>query len=90
MPGVMRDNRFTQISAEPLLAALEHLQASGSLLSLVPDRAKRLGLTRAMSKQGLIQWDGALHKYALTSLGQRCLTERQGAAHVAGNTALNG
>ena len=70
MPGVTREIGRTHKSAEPLLSALEHLQARGSLLSLVPDRAQRLGLIRAMSRHGLVQWERTLCKYALTALGQ--------------------
>jgi hypothetical protein len=81
MPGVTREIGRTHKSAEPLLSALEYLQAQGSLLSLVPDRAQRLGLMRAMSRNGLVHWDRALSKYALTPLGKQCLSEYQAAAN---------
>ena len=81
MPGVMREIGHTHKPAEPLLSALEHLQAQGSLLSLVLHRPQRLELIRAMSRQGLVHWDRTLSEYALTPLGQQCLSEYQGAAN---------
>ena len=92
MPGVTREFGHTHKSAERLLSALEHLQARGSLLSLIPNRAQRLELLRAMSRHGLVQWDRALRKYALTPLGKQCLGEYQAAANarVHGATGTSG
>ena|SRR5271166_205974 len=70
-------HRASDKPPEPLLAALEHIQASGSVRRWVPDRAQRVALMTAMMNERLIQWDMAAGRYELTALGQRWLSEYQ-------------
>jgi hypothetical protein len=62
---------------KPLLAALEHIERQGNLLSLVPDRGERLGLMKALCKETLVAWNATAARYQLTSLGSQCLAGRR-------------
>ncbi len=75
--GAILEKRDSEDPVEPLFAALEHIAKQGSLLRLAPDRAQRLGLMMAMTKQGLVAWNAAASKYELTSLGGERLAEYQ-------------
>jgi hypothetical protein len=68
-------------STELLVGALDHIEARGHLLQLVPDRAKRLKLMNALGQQGFVAWNSTLGKYELTKSGrQRLVASRQPAA----------
>jgi hypothetical protein len=75
MSGAVREKTYTDEPTEPLFAALEHIEKRGSLLWLVPDRAQRLGLMKALTKQKLVAWNPTAAKYELTTLGAQCLAE---------------
>jgi hypothetical protein len=75
MSDAVREKTDTQEPTEPLLAALEHIEKRGRLLLLVPDRAQRLGLMKALTKQKLVAWNAAVTKYELTPLGAQSLAE---------------
>jgi hypothetical protein len=62
---------------ERLLAALEHIQTSGSVRRWVPDRAQRVALMTAMMNERLVEWDMVAARYELTPLGQQWLSEYQ-------------
>jgi hypothetical protein len=74
MPDPIGENRAPSEAAEPpLLAALAQIEMRGSLVGLVPDRTKRIGLMQAMSVNKLVTWNAMTRSYELTSFGHQCL-----------------
>jgi hypothetical protein len=71
----MHKNGHSHKPAEPLLAALEHIQATGGLAHWVPDRAERVALMAAMMNDRLVEWDRTVGRYALTPRGRQCLSD---------------
>jgi hypothetical protein len=71
----LRETEDAEVSAEPLLTALEHIEKRGSLLSLMDDRRQRLALMTALTPQKLVCWNAPAAKYELTDLGRQCLAE---------------
>ena len=69
----IREKRGTQKPAEPLSAALEHIEERGSLLWFAPDRTQRLGVMKAMTGKGFVAWNATAGKYELTPLGRQRL-----------------
>jgi hypothetical protein len=72
------ENRDTQATLEPLLAALEHIAVKGSLLLLATDRAHRVRIMKAMTELELVEWNAAIKKYEMTWYGRQCLAEYRG------------
>ena len=68
----VREEKKPQKLAESLLSALEHIEERGSLLGLVPDRAERLSLMKALADQEFVAWNAKAAKYELTSWGRQC------------------
>jgi hypothetical protein len=52
-------------------SALQHIDIHGSLVRHSPDRAERLVLMKALSKQGFVAWNKKLGKYHLTAFGRK-------------------
>jgi hypothetical protein len=77
MPDARREEKDPQKPADPLMAALDHIEKRGSLLWLVPERAQRLGWMKELTKQKLVAWNAAAAKYELTTLGGQCLAGRR-------------
>jgi hypothetical protein len=69
----IRDN--TQATLEPLLDALEQIEARGNLLSLANDHAHRVQIMKMMTELGLVQWNTEIKTYALTFYGHECLAK---------------
>ena len=78
----VRERRDTQASLEPILVALEHIEAQGSLLLFAPDHAQRVRLMRVMTEIKLVAWNATAKKYELTPFGCRCLAARRGTANL--------
>ena len=74
----IREKRDTQATLEPLLVALEHIEAWGSLLLLATDHAHRVRIMKAMTELKLVEWNAATKKYEMTSYGRQCLAEYRG------------
>ena len=66
-----------QSAAEPLSAALAHIEQHGSLLRFARERTQRLVLIKAMSAKGLISWNALLRVYEVSELGRRYMTEQK-------------
>ena len=62
-----------QTSLEPILVALEYIEARGSLISFTHDHAQRVRLMKAMTEIDLVAWNAVTKKYELTSFGCQCL-----------------
>jgi hypothetical protein len=75
--GAIRETTDTQTSLEPVLVALEHIEARGSLLSFTHDHAQRVRLMKVMTEIELVAWNAVAKKYELTPFGCQCL-----AAHI--------
>jgi len=69
----IRDN--TQVALEPLLDALEQIEARGNLLLLANDHAHRVQIMKMMTELGLVQWNTEIKTYELTSYGHECLAK---------------
>ena len=65
--------RDSQTSLEPILVALEHIEARGSLLSFAHDHARRVRLMKVMTEIALVTWNAVTKKYQLTQFGCQCL-----------------
>ena len=65
------------ISLEPILVALEHIEAHGSLLAFTHDHSQRVRLMKVMTEIELVAWN-AVSKYELTAFGCQCLAEHRG------------
>jgi hypothetical protein len=74
----IREKTDTQTSLEPLLVALEHIEARGNLLLLSTDHAHRVRIMKAMTELELVEWNAAIKKYEMTSYGRQCLAEYRG------------
>jgi hypothetical protein len=74
----IREKTDTQTSLEPLLVALEHIEARGNLLLLSTDHAHRVRIMKAMTELELVEWNAAIKKYEMTSYGRQCLAEFRG------------
>jgi hypothetical protein len=68
-----------QAAAEPLSAALAHIERHGSLLRFAPERTQRLTLIKAMTAKGLITWNAMLRVYEVSELGRRYMAEQNDA-----------
>jgi hypothetical protein len=76
MSDPIRDSKEApKTVTEPLLAALEQIESRGSLLGFVPERARRLGLMKAMADHKLVAWNSGASRYELTSFGRQCLAD---------------
>jgi hypothetical protein len=73
---VARDRSDT--SLEPILVALEHIEAQGSLLLFAPDHERRARLMKLMTEIELVAWNTVAKKYELTPFGCQCLAARRG------------
>ena len=69
----IRETRDTQTSLQPILVALEYIEARGSLISFTHDHAQRVRLMKAMTEIDLVAWNAVTKKYELTSFGCQCL-----------------
>jgi hypothetical protein len=78
MSDAIREKRDTQTTLEPLLIALEHIEAQGSLLLLSTDHAHRVRIMKAMTELELVEWNALIKKYEMTSYGRQCLAEYRG------------
>jgi len=74
----IREKKDTQAALGPLLVALEHIEAWGSLLLLVTDHAHRVRIMKAMTELRLVEWNAGIKKYEMTSYGHQCLAEYRG------------
>ena len=74
-PDVMREPRD---SLEPILVALEHIEARGSLLAFTHDHSQRVRLMKVMTEIELVAWNVVSKKYELTAFGCQCLAEHRG------------
>jgi hypothetical protein len=83
MSDAIRETRDAQKSLEPILVALEHIEARGSLLSFTHDHAQRVRLMKVMTEIELVAWSALAKKYELTPFGCQCLT-----AHIEVSQAL--
>ena len=70
--------RETRDSLEPILVALEHIEARGSLLLFTHDHSQRARLMKAMTELELAVWNVVSKKYDLTSFGCQCLAQHRG------------
>ena len=68
----------TQRNLEPLLVALEHIEARGNLLLLATDHAHRVRIMKSMTELKLVEWNAVIKKYEMTSYGRQCLAEHRG------------
>ena len=75
-----RDRSDTAL--EPILVALEHIEAQGSLLLFAPDHAQRVRLMKVMTEIELVAWNAMAKKYELTPFGCQCLAEYRGTTHL--------
>ena len=78
--GTARDSSDAQTSLEPILVALEYIEAQGSLLFFASDHDRRARLMKLMTEIELVAWNSAAKKYELTSFGSQCLAARKGSA----------
>jgi hypothetical protein len=69
--------RDTQTSLEPILAALNHIELRGSLLSFAGDHVERVRLMKLMTEIELVAWNAVAKKYELTLFGCQCLAEHR-------------
>lgn len=60
---------------EPLLDALEQIEARGNLLLLTNDHAHRVQIMKRMTELGLVEWNAEIKTYELTSYGHECLAK---------------
>ena len=74
----IRQRRDAQTSLAPILSALEHIEARGSLLSFAHDHARRVRLMKVMTEIELVAWNAVSKKYELTPFGCQCLAEHRG------------
>jgi hypothetical protein len=74
----LRETRDTQPSLEPILLALEHIEARGSLLAFTHDHSQRVRLMKVMTEIELVAWNTVSKKYELTAFGCQCLAEHRG------------
>ena len=74
----MRETTDTQATLEPILVALEHIEARGSLLSFTHDHAQRVRLMKVMTEIELVAWNAVAKKYELTPFGCQCLAAHRG------------
>jgi len=63
---------------EPLLVALEHIEARGNLLLLSTDHAHRVRIMKAMTELELVEWNEVFKKYELTLYGRHVLRNGEG------------
>jgi hypothetical protein len=63
-----------QTSLAPILAALEHIEAHGSLLSFTRDHAQRVQLMKQMTEIELVAWNAVAKRYELTPFGYQCIS----------------
>jgi hypothetical protein len=73
----IRETRDTQTSLEPILLALEHIEARGSLLAFTHDHSQRVRLMKVMTEIELVAWNAVSKKYELTPFGCQCLAEHR-------------
>jgi hypothetical protein len=76
--GAIRETRDAQTSLEPILLALEHIEARGSLLSFTHDHAQRVRLMKVMTEIEVVAWNAVAKKYELTPFGCQCLAAHRG------------
>jgi hypothetical protein len=76
-PYGMRERRD---SLEPILVALEHIEARGSLLTFTHDHSQRARLMKAMTELELVIWNVVSKEYEMTSFGCQCLAQHRGIA----------
>ena len=74
----VRERDDSQTTLDLILAALEHIEARGTLLLLAPDHAWRVRLMKLMTEFELVAWNATAKKYELTPFGCRCLAARRG------------
>jgi hypothetical protein len=74
----LRETRDPQTSLEPILLALEHIEARGSLLAFAHDHSQRVRLMKVMTEIELVAWNAVSKKYELTPFGCQCLAEHRG------------
>jgi predicted transcriptional regulator len=60
---------------EPLLVALEQIEAKGNLLLLANDHSHRVQIMKMMTELGLVEWNAEIKTYELTSYGRECLAK---------------
>ena len=76
--AIIRKRNDTQAALQPILVALEHIEARGSLLAFTHDHSQRVRLMKAMTELELVIWNVVSKKYELTSFGCQCLAEHRG------------
>jgi hypothetical protein len=74
-PGGIRETRH---SLEPILFALEQIEARGTLLAFNNDHSERVLLMKVMTEIELVAWNAVRKEYELTPFGCRCLAEHRG------------
>jgi hypothetical protein len=74
----IRETRDTQTFLQPILVALEHIEAFGSLLAFTHDHSRRVRLMKVMTEIELVAWNAVSKKYELTPFGCQCLAEHRG------------
>ena len=70
--------RETRDSLEPILVALQHIEARGNLLTFTQDHSQRARLMKAMTELELAVWNVVGKKYELTLFGCQCLAQHRG------------
>ena len=71
----MRETRDTQTSLQPILVALERIEAFRRLLAFTHDHSRRVRLMKVMTEIELVAWNAVSKKYELTAFGCQCLAE---------------
>jgi len=76
-----RDRSDAQRSLEPILVALERIEAQGSLMLFAPDHGQRVRLMKLMTEFELVVWNAEAKKYELTPFGSQCLVASRGTTY---------
>ena len=71
--AAIRERNDTQAVLQPILVALEHIEARGSLLRFAHDHRQRVRLMQAMIEIELVAWNAVAKRYELMPFGSQCL-----------------
>jgi hypothetical protein len=74
--AAIRQRRDAQTSLAPILSALEHIEARGSLLAFTHNHSQRVRLMKVMTEIDLVAWNAVSKKNELTPFGCQCLAEQ--------------
>jgi len=71
--AMSEEQRKQRARADLRIELLEHIELRGSSLGFPATRQERLTLVQAAIRQGLIEWNSAVGKFALTTFGREHL-----------------